>query len=326
MKAWQLKYWAFLTGVQTTGTKAELQALLTSRLNETPRLERPTKIVSVDMGIRNLAYCAIEAPALELHAGDTALRKALRVTAWKRMDLTQSSPSRDYEWDRAFPLENDNKETNAAPEPDNPPIPSNAVFHPASLSHTALNLTKELLSHDPTIILLERQRFRSSGAPSIQEWTVRVNMLESMLWACLRTLKSTSNDSFPDVQAVSPAQVANFWSLPSLSALSQLDQEKDAIVDAMSTKTKLEKKGKVELVRKWCRTLEVDGEMPLKFVEAAQSAAGALADEKLRRKKLGDVGEAGFDGKLDDVADCLLQAVTWLRWERNRCLISTMAF
>lgn len=364
VKAWQLKYWAFLTGMQTTGTKAELQTLLTSRLDDPPPLDRPTKVVSVDMGIRNLAYCAIEAPALDLHVQDYDFKEelsrlnrdekellrrhtssgssrikdlrnrlqnqAVKVTAWKRMDLTNNDTTGDEQSPSSRAKEK-NKATKPEPRPE---VPAEA-FTPAHLSRTALKVTQELLSHNPTTILIERQRFRSGGAAAIQEWTVRVNMLESMIWACLSTLRAhrttphKETPSFPDVHAISPAQVVNFWSSPSSISLlpptlfsPSNEPIQHMLTQAMNTRKKMDKKDKVELVKTWCRSFNADSNVPMQFSEESRPVACAFKAESRRRTKDSKERKLFFQGKLDDVADCLLQGVTWIRWEQNRRVLA----
>ncbi|KAK4496350.1 hypothetical protein PRZ48_012330 [Zasmidium cellare] len=351
VKAWQLKYWAFLTGMPTTGTKAELLARLTTPLDDHVPAKKPTKIVSVDMGIRNLAYCAIETPGQDFSLKDkppspatsnlnneekealrqhdprfgespeiTGLKKkrqtqAIQVSTWKRMDLTKKDPARDST------TEQDIEEP--SPEADLPP---SDAFTPSRLSRTALKVTEEILSLNPTTILIERQRFRSGGGAAIQEWTVRVNMLESMIWACLETLRARSSTptSFPTVHAVSPAQVLNFWASPASSSLlpptlfhEENSSIQNMVTNYMSTRMKLSKKDKIGIARRWCR---YDTDVQLKFNEESWRIAGVLVTSDRQTKAI----KEQVGGKLDDLADCLLQGVTWVQWERNRQILSEM--
>ncbi|KAI9893339.1 MAG: hypothetical protein M1814_000469 [Vezdaea aestivalis] len=48
------------------------------------------------------------------------------------------------------------------------------------------------------------------GGPAVQEWTLRVNILEAMLHAVLRTLKEEGKLR-AEVVGMSPARVAAFW-------------------------------------------------------------------------------------------------------------------
>lgn len=294
--------------------------------------KRTQRVVSVDMGIRNLAFCAIEVPA--------GFEKPIEVCSWTRMDLV----------DREVSLSQ--SETSIQGEPivgaaaDMPPDRRKAkakakrvpvdptAFGPAVLSNTAYAITQKLLEFRPDTILIERQRFRSGGAAAIQEWTVRVNMLESMIWACLATLRAQqeastgsnhphpSNKSFPLVKAVDPARVARFWvpgaAVP-LRPPSDLFTRATALFSDKATSStgrkKIEKRDKVQVVQAWARNEEQATELyaPLEFVGSAASVAAAFQSGVTARQATELAG-----GKLDDLADCLLQAVAWVQWEENR--------
>lgn len=345
---WQLRYWAFLTGLLTTGTKHHLLSQLTSHLDDHISTETPNKIVSVDMGIRNLAYCAIEVPPIDYRLRNTGpskgksnlsaeekdvlrqhdprrgespevtglkrkyLAEAINVKTWKRMDVMQMTEdsSTNQEQDSG-PKQNVEAELES--------IPADA-FAPSKLSRTALKVTKEILSHNPTTILIERQRFRSGGAAAIQEWTVRVNMLESMIWACLATLRASNlaPSQFPDVHAISPAQVTNFWNAgPVFVPFDLFQPANDNLGNTLTTimsgsvRGKVPKKFKIDVVRQWCNGWS---DVQLKFDSGPKQIADAFATSTRQTKAV----KAQTGGKLDDLADCLMQGVTWVRWERNR--------
>ena len=202
------------------------------------------------------------------------------------------------------------------------------AFAPSALSRTAYTLTSDLLKYEPDMILIERQRFRSGGAAAIQEWTVRVNMLESMLWACLETLRSQSgsrSDPFPKVLDISPARVANFWlagsDVPLRPPVDLFETGVRPInIDKASQhgRKKVDKKDKVALARSW---LSQDSDEVLVDLEgeAAETAKSFSMKRGLSQSTANLTG-----GKLDDLADCLLQAVAWVRWEENRLEIRDM--
>jgi cruciform cutting endonuclease 1 len=320
LKSWHFKYWAFLTGLPSTGTKTELKKILLERASAGSKSRIASqRIVSVDMGIRNLAYCAIETPARSSTKYD-GKPLSFKVDTWTRMDLAARM---------SMPAPTELEEEAASSEVDDEAKPKRRkvkakstfernAFSPESLSTTAYKVTQELLALRPDAILIERQRFRSGGAAAIQEWTVRVNMLESMLWACLETLRETRSErktfsSSPMVHAVEPARVARFW-VPSedvpLQPPSDLFVRAHAYSDGTVLRKKVEKKDKIAVVKSW---ITGESDVKIDFQGQAAEMAEAFRTEKVRGSARQIAG-----GKLDDLADCLLQGVAWVRWEENR--------
>ncbi|PPJ61001.1 hypothetical protein CBER1_01972 [Cercospora berteroae] len=311
LKALQLKYLAFLTGSASTGTKAALQDALSRSLDVgVSRASR--RVVSVDMGIRNLAYCVVDAKQSP-ETGDPS--RVVTVSTWTRRDLL--SPAAP----EISPLQEPNDQNSQRHNRTGRQKIDTEAFTPPQLAKTAHTLVKTLLSHKPSAILIERQRFRSGGAAAIQEWTVRVNMLESMLWASLETLKASdlSPDGFPETIAIAPKRVAEFWlsgQRPVLTS-SQDVSGSDASSHAAQrpARTKIEKKDKVNLVQKWVMGVVNETGVSLRFEDQAAEIAEAFSQQNKRgAKKI-----AG--GKLDDLADCLLQALAYLQWETNKTVL-----
>lgn len=325
LKAWQLKYWAFLIGAASTGTKAELQSVLRKHSGMViPNTQQ--RIVSVDMGIRNLAFCALEVPPTRPSSGI----RALKVTTWKRVDLLSENTASPEALDAVAKIKETGVERTAlegSPEGsrakktkkqrDLASAIAKEAFGPSSLSKTAYGVTSDLLGLKPSTILIERQRFRSGGASTILEWTIRVNMLESMLWACLETIRQSAPEATsPSIQAVSPARVAQFWTegfagiplLPIEDLVMPSTIATPTISEAVGRKGKVDKKAKVAIVKSW-----VAGES--KDVSLTFEGQAAEISEAFKQARGGQM-VAG--GKLDDLADCLLQAVAWVRWEENR--------
>ena len=344
LKAWQLKHAAFLMGLPTTGTKSELQSFISHRISEPISLSLTPRIVSVDMGIRNLGICVLEAPGLaESPAQSRCLNRhtiqtsPLKVLAWRKVDVLShilSDTSRISDPTEESGSENSVKRIR---KPKSPPQSATyaTVFRPSVLANTALNVAQELLyKHKPSHILIERQRFRSGGAAAVQEWTLRVNMLESMIWACLETIRYQSRQgilepnlvTFPALQEISPARVAKFWcSGPSsvtaaAEGLFNTDQNESAMPTELTSRAtkRIEKKDKIAVVQSWLsKVSDTDtkkSNVALEFAHETQEVASSfLSETKRRRKQNGDA-----TGKLDDLADCLLQGVAWVRWEENR--------
>ena len=300
LKATQLRHLAHLTSVHTHGTKPALLSRLTSSLPQ-PLLSHPTaKILSIDLGLRNLGICLASLtynPTPQLH-----------VNRWSRLTLIPSqSPS------SSSSKRKEEKEK------------VNHLFQPPQLAPLAHNLvTQTFLTRHPTTLLLERQRHRSAGAAAVLEWTLRVGALEAMVWAVLETLKhQRQKPAFPACWAVEPGQVARFW-------VNGWADGKGAVLDELErgveTKVKMGvkkraagdvKKEKVALVRRW---LGNEGAAPFKLSfakEAAEVRDRLLMPVRGRGTRVSGKEEDKV-GKLDDIADCFLQAVTWVQWDWNR--------
>lgn len=325
LKAKTLQHIAFLTGLPSSGTKQRLADYLTTELRRSRLPSHGGRIVSVDMGIRNLAYCVLDAPGL------SSSMSKIRIEHWKRLDVLGrlTGDTRNVY----------NDSTEAAL--DHQREATNADFSPSTMATTALDITQDLLSHRPTTILIERQRFRSGGGSAIQEWTVRVNMLESMLWACLeatrRSESSIAAHSFPMAFEASPARVAAFWTAgydELLKPPPKLLQGEDLSVPELPKRIRGAKKSgkndKIAVVRSW---LAGDGEVALDLSSDARLQANAFMGTTRRRKRpsksTGSLDSDAEDdpadepvkpslNKRDDLADCLLQGVAWYRWEQNR--------
>src|SRR5579859_7028306 len=120
------------------GTKSVVVSRIAHEI-QTPLLrplpkDTPHRILSIDMGIRNLALCLVHIPP----------SKAPRITAWQRVTVSER-----------------------------PDSSSNGTesFEPIEYAAKAYSLMKSSLEkYDPHTILIERQRYRSAGGAAIQEW------------------------------------------------------------------------------------------------------------------------------------------------------------
>lgn len=327
LKAKALQHVAFLTGVPSTGTKAHILERLRESLQHARMPKGKTRILSVDMGIRNLAYCVIDVPPRPL-----ATDSKLRVQSWKRLDLVEKMKPQVL-------AVTPSPESHDEVVEDQPDTVSTAIlknsFTPSIMSKVALQVARDFLAHRPDIILIERQRFRSGGGSAIQEWTIRVNTLESMLWACFETMKFAQAElgriKFPTIHEVAPKRVAAFWTA-SLEAQTPSGDLFDSDysppeLKAISTKSKAASTGKKEKIAALRSWLDGSGGVSLGFSTETQMTAAAFATEPKQRKAKGINTKATApvlqrETKLDDLADCVLQGAAWVRWEENRRIIN----
>ena len=276
LKLIDLRLLAQKCGLQTSGTKPILAQRIGHALSSIPKLPPDTRILSIDMGIRNLAYCILDVPAApRLLRSPSKIQPSLH--AWQRLSLSRA--------------------------PQNGEIES---FSPATLSSLAYKLLRHrLLPEKPSYILIERQRFRSMGSKHILEWTVRVNMLEAVIYGILCTLKEEGVWE-GEVLGIAPGKVGPFW---------VEDGEERGVWKKERTAKKKNKGLKIDLVRGWLE----DGQM----VSLGNGEVEAMAKRYIEKwdrtpggRKLEAEGEEM--GKLDDLADCLLQGMAWIQWQENK--------
>ena len=275
----QLRSLAVATGVNSSGSKPVLISGLTESLREErfPSRQHGFQVLSIDMGIRNLAYCRIQLPKPCL----SSAKETPIIMDWNRFAVS----------------------SRLTDDPSTPPIKE--AFDPATFSQHAYRLIQKLVLSPhtaPDHILIERQRFRSMGGSSVLEWTLRVNMFEAMLYATLKTLseqRKWKGSVFP----VLPSKVGQFW----LESMEKAEKDKKG-------EKKDIKREKIQAVDKMLVTggsFILDGsakEMAESWREKVNGGRGRGPKEEEGEKM----------GKLDDLADCLLQGLAWVKWEENK--------
>ena len=327
----QLRRVAFAIGAPSSGTKSVLKGQIEKELGayEATR-SRPTSkgslsVVSIDMGIRNLAYAHLIAHAANSAAdsksmeASTILRPSL--LAWKRMVISGrpygkgASTKRDKELGSSGMIATSSQTAaNGTSDLSLPPETEKEAFDPSTFADYAYNFVKSILSaHQPTHVLIERQRFRSGGASAVQEWTIRVGVFEGMLHAVLRTL-SVEHSLQVVVQGVDPGRVTRYW-LESRAA-----QEHPRVGSAKESK-----KAKIDIVGESLGSSEaalVDfAGSPGKdqgVVEVVDAFLARWKKKQPQDRGRKDGGTRSDVVKLDDFSDCLLQGVAWLRWQNKR--------
>ncbi|CAI6338255.1 unnamed protein product [Periconia digitata] len=207
-------------GCATSGRKDALHNRISQAVTSAPTMDprKETKILSIDMGIKNLAYCIAKVTPSSEGEGQTRQPTAttMDILAWQRLDLTEEAWKHSNIADLPTSQTPDSAPTENATDQED-------LFSPKNLSSTAFSLVRQLLKHDPDVILIERQRWRSASSSAIQQWTVRVNSLEAMLWATFTAIRemSSSTSSSSDtaareggkftVYSVDPKRVGNYW-------------------------------------------------------------------------------------------------------------------
>jgi cruciform cutting endonuclease 1 len=407
LKSAQLQRIARATGIQSSGTKSVLVERIATEFRSqqgvkgcsTPtsskskpksvglsppstdddaqsKQQAPWSILSIDMGIQNLAFAHLHVPhprspgstCASLHP-DQPL--PLEVTAWHKLSVSEISS------------------LNLTPaSSDNPPTPSETTlpikistskekekkkenYTPSLYAQNAYKLITSLLeAYKPTHILIERQRFRSGGGSAVQEWTLRVGVFEGMLYAIIHALREERGGPLQDVvvHGIEPRRVVRYW-LEGSTTKDTTEKGDDGKPKRFTARDV--KKAKIDLVAGWLssamkhqdlgsgdsedRTMDPGLFANNKIVLANPSESRILQDvasgfllkwhgqvtrktkaakkKKKDRKSVteslsadpvtnGEILTPASDyidpGKLDDLADCLLQGVTWVEWQAMR--------
>lgn len=340
LKTAQLQKIAQATGIRSAGPKAALISRLETELAqcEYPSPSGPSKtktesktrnlsILSIDMGIRNLAFAHLLVPSPQSAKGTSRITPTLN--AWRRLAVSDLLPGSGLSLPESGLIKG--TESSEIDELNGLACQTDKdgkeMFHPSPYAKQAYILITTLLEkYQPTHVLIERQRFRSGGGSAVQEWTLRVGVFEGMLYAVLYALQqergvtagSSCGSSAPVVLGVEPQRVVRYWG-DGLGG--------DGVETKKGRSTAREgKKVKMDLVGGWLDDALADGDRDLKVaVSGGEELQGwveaYLAKWKGVKRRRGETG--GVDiGKLDDLADCLLQGVTWLDWHIMRDRIS----
>lgn len=354
----QLKQIARLCGTSRSGTKAAIIDRIIGALQDFRPLPPGTRVLSIDLGIRNLAYSLLEVP------GSSQGQKLNKSKSGKLQDVASMTPIL-HAWERLAlipkvvkaPISKSKarskKKTSAAQEiesvaelsdtpakasatkkgkkkkqsdqkqedlnhddggpaaiseqdPTTIPVPIED-FSPTRLSAVAVDLVlSRLLPLKPDVVIMEQQRFRSMGGSSVLEWTLRVNSLESMLYAIFTTLKTLGQWPHGKLKGVVARNVLEFMAVQEGEGASIWTKEgkgdnkrikKDIVGKMLGTETGVgmgEGNGLEYVVREYLERWGAKGK---------------------RGKAIG--GAEGMK-KLDDLADCLLQGIAFIRWQENK--------
>ncbi|KAK2774317.1 hypothetical protein FQN53_003671 [Emmonsiellopsis sp. PD_33] len=424
LKLRQLQRLASLTGVLSSGTKPVLVKRLDQAFQVHATDSRQTchdvgdeeasidssktaSILSIDMGIRNLAFAHLTVPPIPAGRTKTGEPETPILTAWYRLAVSSFLPNSTSE-DRVLDFnlgeemgpkkksvtkrksetsketEDETTSESQLRELSNTTEKEKESFAPKLYAAHAYTLMSSLLAtYKPTHILIERQRFRSGGGSSVQEWTIRVGVFEGMLYAVLRAIQQERKGELAKiiVQGVEPQRVMRYWmdeidldSNPRKGKRSK--KEKDPTMPGQEEDTKKKKATKMTptlrkqikidrigtllssctgaskgpsiastpgkdlgdhlpiqlgyhehlhlvvdaFLRKWDR--KTNGKSTPVSREAEESHASKSQYNKASAK---DSAALQID-KLDDLADCLLQAMTWLEWQNTRQRIAQRGF
>lgn len=249
--------------------------------------------MSIDMGIRNLAFAFLTSRITQGVAAKIAFEKPA-LHQWKRVSLmgvdSLASGTETNSLDQAV-HDSDCSTPNAAMTAES--------FEPSQMAVHAYTFAKYCASLKPTHVLIERQRFRSAGHSAVQEWSLRVGMLEAMLYATIRTLTAERLLMDTTVEPMLPMRVNKYWF-------------KDQDIPATGKQAKL---AKIAIVSDMLQALNAKA-APFSVGSDVIEVVNSF-DCKLPRGSAANKATKSLN-KSDDMSDALLQGLAWLDWQQNR--------
>ncbi|KLJ13541.1 hypothetical protein EMPG_11535 [Blastomyces silverae] len=401
LKVRQLQRLASLTGILSSGTKPVLIERLGQVINGEPRCaaqnasqeeslinpKKPASILSIDMGIRNLAFAHLVVPP-----GQAGELKSPILNAWYRLSVSSfvanlASEKQVLDFHMGEEMKPQNKIAKGSrstaldileagqcdgkgKEKEKKKEKEKESFAPKLYATHAYTLMSSLLAtYKPTHVLIERQRFRSGGGSSVQEWTIRVGVFEGMLYAVLRAIQLERKGDVANivVEGVEPQRVMKYW----------MDEEEEEIdlqpkgkkTEVLSTKKisrsmtpNRRKQIKIDRIGKLLSSFtgsdasgiglaDLGDHIDIQFGDdrrmhevvkaylkkwgkktkrtnaktrggstrptASSTSSSSISSDKASHFAADDLQTLDIE-KLDDLADCLLQAMTWLEWQNTR--------
>lgn len=326
LKGAELRTLCLACGLPSSGTKEVLTARLEADFlgnHGRPReLPAQRRVLSVDLGLKNFAYAVVVpggpllstapgTPAKKMSQFDSApFRQPPRVVleGWRHLNLSSDlavQVAEKYQWS------------------------------PAAMAKLAYKLVQEhFVPLRPTHILLENQRWRTNSSTSVLEWTMRVNNLESMIHATLRTMQELGHYS-GNLVSLPPNRVSNFWVGTAGEHIEDVERkplETDAEFNARVQRAKSASKTAKASPRKKARMIDIVGNwlQDENVIRPAQTTAAENVERVMklyadrwrgvRRQRGAEQLEEAETGaaKLDDLAECLLQGMAFLKWEQNK--------
>lgn len=269
------------------------------------RGDKPLSLLSIDMGIRNLAFAHFTAPKA---ADASALYAQPTLQTWRRVAIAQSSNGTPQKSPRDGGENADGGENEVISLAT---TGTKESFEPADYARHAYDLVRDMLqTHEPNHVIIERQRFRSGGRAAVPEWTIRVGVFEGMLYAVLRTLIEHGMLEV-EVEPVQPTQVNRYW----------LEGGDAPPVPAAGKKLtgREVKRAKIDLVGGM-----LDG--PSEKISISEDIRPFAREFVSTWKREGRTkrDEVKSITKLDDLADSLLQGLAWIDWQNHRRRIDVL--
>lgn len=254
LKGDHLRHLAHKTGTNSTGTKPLLvqrlrrdlhlseyhPARLPSPFDPTEKVEpREMRVLSIDMGVRNLAYAHFIVPRDERIRITDPDRPLPYLTGWRNMsldDIADLEPYANSVTTKPHPKKHKKIEDRDEQE-------KRSIATDTYARHAYNFVASVVGKYRPTHVLIERQRLRTRSSIGVLESVLRVAMFESMIHAALYAVQRERGlETY--VQGVDPGMV-----------VASIDRDLLQFIDRPSKVRSMAgnepKKARVDLVGRW---------------------------------------------------------------------------
>jgi hypothetical protein len=163
-------------------------------------------------------------------------------------------------------------------------------YHPSVVAPVVRQFIQDKVQHNLSLadcVVVELQRARTAGAHSVLESTLRVNCVEALLWCGLYEAAEKAQRPQLPMVALARKNVDRVWQ----EELDTVVEENAGHFSKMKAGYYRKKQAGTALVQKWLDSNTV--------VQCDDRFKTMFAEEK----------------KKDDLSDCLIQALSWYKWE-----------
>ncbi|KAF9019563.1 hypothetical protein BGZ52_003309, partial [Haplosporangium bisporale] len=282
------------------------------RLKETAL---PRSIVSIDVGIRNLAW-------VELSSSGEILRWSVDDLLGGDESETESVVVGQVDLSDAAPTETTHEKTIAKKKAKlSKKVP--APQYDPRLVALRLDQIMQTIFNSEQIegVIVERQRFRTGGMHAVLDATFKCGVVEGMIHTWLAIWEKGRLPGILDnkrkdvtIESISPRAVGTWWSIGSGTRSSGDGSSTEA---SMGSASEVETVAKYATKKKQSRAI-VDGWIQqLEDKEESKTRTRDI-NHPFRVSCSPDIREwYRLERKRDDLSDCLLQAVAWYEWREH---------